>query len=278
MENIILNNGVEMPMLGLGVFRVENDNTGANAVIEAFKHGYRNIDTAAAYENEQMVASAIKESGLKREDVFITTKLSNTAQRETDAETAFAESLKNLATDYVDLYLIHWPVKEHYIKNWLALEKIYKSGRAKAIGISNFQAHHIQEIKKVWTVVPAINQIELHPRFSQKPLLAACKAEGIIPQSWSPLGGSKLWDFKEGLLTNEVLVKIGEKYNKSTAQVILRWNIDLGIVTIPKSATPSRIKENADIFDFKLTDDEIAEIDGLNQDIRIGPDPDNFNF
>ena len=267
-----------MPMLGLGVFRVADEADGIPAMMEAFEVGYRHIDTAAAYKNEDMVGQAFRQSGLKREDVFITTKLSNTAQRESDPETAFADSLKALGMDYVDLYLVHWPVKEHFVKSWLTLEKIYASGRAKAIGVSNFQTHHIAELKKVWSVVPAMNQIELHPRLSQKPLMAACFAEGIIPQAWSPLGGGRDFDFKEKLLNNETLVRLAAKYGKTVAQVILRWNIDLGVVTIPKSVTPSRIRENFDIFDFALTAEEVAEIDALNQDTRTGPDPDDFSF
>ena len=194
-------------------------------------------------------------------------------------EQEFEQSLKNLGTDYVDMYIIHWPVKEKYVDAWLTLEKLCKSGRAKAIGLSNFQDYHIQEIKKVWSVVPAMNQIELHPFLTQKPLLELCKAEGIAPQSWSPLGGSgSSAEIKDNLLTHPVLAEIGKKYGKSIAQVILRWNIDLGIIAIPKSVNPERIKANISIFDFKLTPDEISTIDALNKNQRTGPDPDNFSF
>jgi len=276
MEYVTLNTGAKMPMLGLGVFRVE-EGDGKGALHAAFETGYRSIDTAAAYNNEQLVGEAIRESGIKREELFITTKLSNTAQREGDLEGAFAQSLENLGLDYVDLYLIHWPVPELYVNSWLAMEKFYKSGRAKAVGISNFLPRHIAEIKKVWSVVPAMNQIEFHPLLTQKLLLEECKAEGILPQSWSPLGGGKDFNFKENLLTNDVLMDIAKKYEKSTAQVILRWNIDCGIVTIPKSVTPARIKENIDIFDFNLTMEEISAINSLNKDQRTGPDPENFH-
>jgi diketogulonate reductase-like aldo/keto reductase len=270
-----LNTGAEMPMLGLGVFKIEED--GKNAIHAAFDAGYRSIDTAAAYNNEKLVGEAISESGIPREELFITTKLSNTAQRAGDLEGAFNESLANLSLDYVDLYLMHWPVPETYVESWRAMEKFFKSGRARAIGVSNFQARHIAEIKKIWSVVPAMNQIEIHPRLTQKPLIDACLAEGILPQSWSPLGGGKDFEFKEKLFENEILQSLAKKYNKTSAQIILRWNLDLGIVTIPKSITPARIKQNIDIFDFSLTADEILQIDSLNENHRTGPDPENFH-
>ena len=278
MQYANLNNGIKMPMLGYGVFKIEDGPAGADIIKTALATGYRSIDTAAIYGNEKAVGQAIKESGIKREDIFLTTKLWNEVQRTGDVETAFAQSLDDLGVDYVDLYLIHWPVKGRYVDSWLALEKIYQSGRARAIGVSNFLEHHIDDISKVWSVVPAVNQIELYPRLTQKPLLKHCKKYGITPQSWGPLGGTRPADVKEGLLEDSTLVKIAEKYNKSTAQVILRWNIDLGIVCIPKSVTPSRIKANFDIFDFALTPEEIAAIDGLNQDKRLGAHPDNFDF
>ena len=278
MNYTTLNTGDKMPMLGLGVYRVGEEEQGVSAMLSAFKAGYRSIDTAEAYDNEHIVGQAVRESGLKREELFITTKLSNPSQRSGDPEAAFAQSLQRLGMDYVDLYLIHWPVKEHFVQSWLAMEKIYKSGRAKAIGVSNFQSHHIDAIKEVWTVVPAINQIELHPRFTQKPMLEDNKTHGIITQAWSPLGGNRDADFKGNMLNDKVLVELGQKYNKTTAQIILRWNIELGIVTIPKSVTPHRICENIGVFDFALTAAEVAAIDALNQDHRVGPDPDNFDF
>jgi len=278
MQNVKLNNGLEMPMLGYGVFRVEDGQNAVESIKVALESGYRSIDTAAAYRNEKSVGTAMKESGVPRGDIFLTTKLTNPDQRSGEVEAAFEKSLNELGTDYVDLYLIHWPVKEKIVETWLAFEKIYKSGRAKSIGISNFQIHHIEELKKVWSVVPVMNQIEMHPRLTQKPLIEFCKSVDIIPESWSPLGGTWPDGIQDSLLDNEVLVKIGEKYGKSSAQVILRWNIELGVVTIPKSVTPSRIKDNINIFDFKLTAEDIAAIDALNMDRRVGPDPDNFNF
>jgi len=274
MEFVKLNTGVKMPMLGLGVYGIFE----TEPMHSAFEVGYRSVDTAFGYNNEDVVGRAVKESGLSRADLFITTKLSNDALRNKNVQEEFEKSLSNLQMDYVDLYLMHWPVKECYIDAWLEMEKIYKSGRAKAIGVSNWQDYHIAEAKKVWSVVPAMNQIELHPRLTQKPLLAVCKAEGIVPQAWSPLGGGNAGEFKENLLTNDVLVKIADKYGKSTVQVILRWDIELGIVTIPKSTNPGRLAENIDIFDFALTADEVAAIDALNKDVRVGPDPDTFNF
>ena len=280
MKYVKLNNGIEMPMLGFGVFKVEDGQESIDSIKCALEAGYRSIDTATIYGNEKSVGAAIKQSGVPRKDIFLTTKLWNEVQRTGDVEEAFAQSLKDLDTDYVDLYLIHWPVKGRFVDSWIALEKIYKSGRAKAIGISNFHEHHIEDIKKVWSVVPAMNQIEMHPWLTQKPLIKFCNSLDIVPESWSPLGGTAWQDGKvrENLLENEVIKAIGDKYGKSTAQVILRWNIDLGVVTIPKSVTPSRIRDNINIFDFSLTPDEITAIDALNKDQRVGPNPDDFNF
>jgi len=278
MKYVKLNNGIEMPMLGYGVFQVADGMECTESVKTALAAGYRSIDTAAIYGNEKSVGIAMKESGVNREEIFLTTKVWNEVQRTGDVEVAFAQSLKDLQTDYVDLYLIHWPVKGRYVDTWMALERIYKSGRAKAIGISNFHEHHINDIKNVWSVVPAINQIELHPRLTQKPLIKFCLEHDIIPEAWSPLGGTTP-DISSNLVLQEpLLATIGDKYGKSPAQIILRWNIDLGIVTIPKSVTPNRIKENFDIFDFELKKDEIIAIDGLNVNQRTGADPENFSF
>jgi len=271
------NNGVKIPMLGYGVFRVGDGTECFDAVKCAIETGYRHIDTAAAYRNEESVGKAIKASGIARGDLFVTTKISNPAQREMDVNEAFTKSLDQLGMDYVDLYIIHWPVKEHYINTWMEMEKIYKSGRAKAIGVSNFQVHHLDELAKSATMLPALNQIEMHPRMTQKPLIKYCFDKGIAPQSWSPLGGS--WEeggMRDSLLENAELAAIGKKYGKSIAQIILRWNMELGIIAIPKSVTPSRMKENLEIFDFELSREDIAAIDALNMDKRIGPDPDNF--
>ncbi|MCL1845068.1 MAG: aldo/keto reductase [Defluviitaleaceae bacterium] len=273
MKNITLNTGAEMPMLGLGVYKIDD----TSSIHTAFEAGYRSIDTASAYDNEELVGAAIRESGLPRDELFITTKLSNPGQREGRAGVELDDSLNRLGLDYVDLYLMHWPVPETYADSWRAMEKLFKKGRAKAIGVSNFQSRHITEIKKQWTVVPAINQVELHPRLTQKPLLWISKMETIALQSWSPLGGGRDFAFKEQLFAHETIESLAKKYGKTPAQIILRWNIDLGIVTIPKSATPERIRENIDIFDFSLTQAEVTAIDMLNQNHRTGPDPDTFH-
>ena len=278
MEFVKLNNSLEMPMLGYGCFKVEDGQVTVDSVKCALELGYRSIDTAAIYGNEQSVGQAIKESGVPREEIFLTTKLWNSDQRSGEVEAAFQKSLTELGTDYVDLYLIHWPAKGHIVDAWLKMEEIYKSGRAKAIGISNFQTHHIEEIKKVWSVVPQMNQFEMHPYLTQKPLIEFCKKENIVPQSWSPLGGSWNDGAQDSLLDHPTIKEIGAKYGKSAAQVILRWNIDCGVVVIPKSVTPSRIADNLNLFDFKLTAEDIAAIDALNQDKRSGPDPDTITF
>lgn len=279
MQYAKLNTGASMPMIGYGVFLVEDGPVCVDAVKSAIETGYRHIDTASAYKNERSVGQAIKESGVAREDIFLTTKIFNDEQRSGDIEGAFSASLEKLGTDYVDLYLIHWPVKECFVNTWLALEEIYKSGRAKAIGVSNFHAHHLAAIQEVWTVTPAVNQVERHPRLNQKPLVELCQDLGIVFQAWSPLGGSRdIQAVRSGLLENEHLVAIGEKYGKSPAQVILRWDTQQGIVALPKSVTPSRMKQNLEVFDFSLTPEEIALIDGLNENTRAGSDPDNFSF
>ncbi|MCL2355865.1 MAG: aldo/keto reductase [Defluviitaleaceae bacterium] len=273
MKTITLNTGAKMPLLGFGVFKIED----TSSIDVALEVGYRSIDTAAAYANEEIVGKAISSCGIPRDELFITTKLSNTAQREGRAETELDESLEKLGLDCVDLYLMHWPVPETYVQTWLTMERHFKSGKAKAIGVSNFLPRHIAEIKKHWSVIPAMNQFEMHPRLTQKPLIELCRTETIAPQSWSPLGGGKDFSFKEQLLTDDVLVSLAKKYNKTTAQIILRWNIDLGIVAIPKSVTPARIHENFDLFDFALTPEEVSAIDALNQDHRTGPDPESFH-
>lgn len=263
-----LNNGYGLPTIGYGVYSV-----GTAEVEKAIEVGYRRIDTAFGYFNEKEVGQGIKNSGIARGDIFITTKVTTGALREHKIAEEFEESLKNLQTDYVDLYLIHWPVKEEYVAAWLEMEKIYKSGRARAIGFSNFQTYHLDEIEKVWSVVPHVNQVELHPYMTQKSLIEHCKKLNINMEAWSPLGAGKSTLFEE-----KVLIDIGAKYGKTPAQVILRWDIEQGIMTIPKTVNADRMKANLDILDFALTTDEMKAIDGLNKDLRTGPDPDNFSF
>jgi diketogulonate reductase-like aldo/keto reductase len=276
MKYVTFNNGVVMPMLGFGVYGLAEGTQCVDTVKYAIETGYRCIDTASGYDNEASVGKAVRESGVPREEIFVTTKLGNGDQRSGDVIRACDESLAKLGMDYVDLYIIHWPCKGHYTDAWLSLEKICKAGKARAVGVSNFQPHHIEDIKKVWSIVPALNQVELHPFLTQKPLMEYCFGLHIAPQAWSPLGGNR--PLQERIFNSGAIQAICEKYNKSPAQVVLRWNLDTGVITIPKSANPNRIKENYDIFDFELTPEEVASIDALNKDERGGPDPDNFNF
>jgi len=273
MEKAKLNNGILMPYIGMGVFRMEDNNDSQKAIEYALKAGYRHIDTAAIYKNEDAVGKAIKESGVLRQDIFVTTKLWNDDMRSGKVEEAFEESLKKLGLDYIDLYLIHWPVKEKYVEAWKKLEGIYKSGRVRAIGVSNFKEHHLEELKKVSTVVPAVNQIELHPYLIQQSVLDYCNKSGILVEAWSPFAANKT-----NLLKENILVDLAKKYNKTPAQIILRWDYQRNVIVIPKSSNEGRLKENLNIFDFKLTDSEIIQINSLNKNMRVGSDPDNFDF
>jgi 2,5-diketo-D-gluconate reductase A len=267
-----LNTGTSMPQLGFGVFQVPNDQTTA-AVLAALEAGYRSIDTAAMYRNEEGVGKAIAESGIPRNELFITTKLNNNAHGTAEARRAFDESLSRLGLDYVDLYLVHWPLpaKDRYVETWRALAAIHREGPARAIGVSNFQIGHLKRLFTETDVVPAVNQVELHPYLTQEPLRAFHDRHGIATESWSPLakGGE--------LLTDPIITGLAEKYGKTPAQIAIRWHLELGNVVIPKSVTPARIKENIDVFDFELADDDVASISELNRDERTGPDPDIFN-
>ncbi len=264
-------NGVQMPIFGLGVWQVEEGASVIHSVKSAIKTGYRAIDTAAIYKNERGVGQAIKESGVAREELFITTKVWNSDQGYESTLAAYEESLEKLGLDYVDLYLIHWPVAGKYKETWKALEKLYKDGRVRAIGVSNFHQHHLDDLLMDAEVVPMVNQIELHPLLSQEPLRNYCASEGIRVTAWSPLG-------RGSLLNNAELTKIAEKYNKSVAQVILRWDVQNDIIVIPRSTKEERIIENADIFDFELSKEDMAYINSLNKNERTGADPDNFDF
>lgn len=267
-----LHNGVEMPWLGLGVFQVKEGEEVVNSVKAAIEIGYRSIDTAAVYKNEEGVGKAIAESDVPREELFITTKVWNSDQGNEKTLAAFDESLAKLGLDYLDLYLIHWPTPQQgkYIETWKALEKLYKDGRVRAIGVSNFHIHHLEDLIANCEIKPMVNQVEYHPRLAQTELLAFCKKNQIQLEAWSPL-------MQGGLLDNPTLVEIASKYNKSTAQVILRWDLQNGVVTIPKSIKPHRISENADVFDFELGQEDMNQINALNKDERIGPNPDDFN-
>ncbi|MBO1514140.1 aldo/keto reductase [Metabacillus bambusae] len=267
----VLHNGVKMPWFGLGVWKVEEGQEVRTAVKAAINAGYRSIDTAAGYGNEEGVGMAIKESGIPREELFITTKVKNSDQGYESTLKAFETSIKKLDLAYLDLYLVHWPVKGKYKETWKAIEKLYQDGRIRAIGVSNFQIHHLEDIMLDAEIKPMVNQVEYHPRLSQLELRDYCKRHEIQLEAWSPL--------MQGELINHPLLKeIGDRYNKTAAQVILRWDLQNEVVTIPKSVKEHRIIENANIFDFELTHDDLEKINSLNEDRRIGPDPDNFNF
>ncbi len=266
-----LNDGRAIPQLGFGVFQVPSEET-RQAVALALQAGYRLIDTAAAYGNEAEVAEAIADSGLRREEVFLTTKLWNDDQGHEDALSAFEHSLERLATDYVDLYLIHWPApsRGRYVETWRALCEMKADGRARSIGVSNFMIENLEEIIDASGVVPAVNQIELHPRLAQSELRSFHRERGIVTEAWSPLGRGG------DLLQERVLVQIAEFHDRTPAQVVLRWHVELGNVVIPKSVTPTRIEENLRIFDFSLSKQEMEAISELDVGRRIGPDPRTF--
>ncbi|WP_199617129.1 aldo/keto reductase [Paenibacillus alkalitolerans] len=270
-DTVTLNNGVKMPWLGLGVWRVEEGPQVEDSVSAAIAHGYRSIDTAAVYGNETGVGKAIRESRVKREDLFVTTKVWNADQGYESTLRAYDESLKRLGLDYVDLYLVHWPVKGKYRDTWKALRKLYADGRVRAVGVSNFNIHHLQDIMADGDIVPAVNQVEYHPLLSQRDLLAFCKENGIQLEAWSPL-------MQGNNLNDETLVRLADKYGKTPAQIVLRWDLQNGVVTIPKSVRPERIRENADVFDFELSPEDMDRINAMNKNRRLGPDPDNFNF
>ncbi|GIO96685.1 glyoxal reductase [Paenibacillus lautus] len=274
-DTTTLYNGVNMPWFGLGVFKVEEGPELVNAVRTAIQHGYRSVDTAAIYGNEEGVGQGIREgleaAGIKREDLFVTSKVWNADLGYESTLKAYDESLRKLGLEYLDLYLIHWPVEGKYIDAWKALETLYKEGRVKSIGMSNFQIHHLEKLMKETEIKPMVNQVEYHPRLTQKELQAFCHTNGIQLEAWSPLMQGQLLD-------QEDLQRIAEKHHKSIAQIILRWDLQNGVVTIPKSTKEHRIAENAAIFDFELSDEEMQRIDSLNQNHRVGPDPDNFDF
>jgi diketogulonate reductase-like aldo/keto reductase len=263
-----LNNGVKMPWLGFGVFKVQEGEEVVQSVKTALEVGYRSIDTAAIYGNEEGVGRAIAESNVPREELFVTTKVWNGDQGYESALAAFETSMDKLGLDYLDLYLIHWPgpSKGLYVETWKALEKLYKDGRVRAIGVSNFNVNHLEDLLANCEIKPMVNQVEYHPVFNQKELQDFCKKNEIQLEAWSPL-------MQGNLLNDPVLVEIANKYNKSTAQVILRWDIQTGVVSIPKSIKPHRIAENADIFDFELTQEDLNQISTLNQNQRQFGDP-----
>ncbi|MED3786589.1 aldo/keto reductase [Peribacillus frigoritolerans] len=270
-ETITLHNGVKMPQLGFGVFKVKNGNETVESVKKAVEVGYRAIDTAAIYENEEGVGQAIRECGVPREELFITSKVWNTEQGYDTTLKAFEDSLNRLGLEYLDLYLIHWPGKDKYLETWRALEKLYKDGKVKSIGVSNFHIHHLENILANSEVKPVVNQIELHPLLTQVEIRDYCAKHEIKVESWSPLG-------RGNLLEEPTINHIAKKHGKSPAQVLIRWHLQHDLVVIPKSITPSRIKENAQVFDFSLSLNEMNQIDALNKNERFGSNPDELLF
>ncbi|QDP39628.1 aldo/keto reductase [Radiobacillus deserti] len=266
----VLHNGVKIPAVGLGVYKIEGNGV-YDAVTSALKLGYRHIDTAAFYENEEGVGRAIQNSGIAREDIFITTKVWNDQQGYENTLKAFDESLSKLGLDYVDLYLVHWPVPGKYKETWKALEEIYRSGKAKAIGVSNFLPHHLDDLMESAEIKPMINQIELHPQLSQLETRAYCHKHDIIVEAWAPLG-------KASYFNHPTLQELAAKYEKTPAQIIVRWDYQHGIVTIPKSTKAERQKENADIFDFELSAEDMKAMDEINENKRMGYHPDEFPY
>ena len=271
-EGVALNNGVRMPWLGLGVWQIHGDSETMEVVRDAIALGYRSIDTARIYGNERGVGQAIRACGVPREELFITTKVWNDEIRAGRVETAFDQSLKLLGLDYVDLYLVHWPIAGKIVTTWKAMEQLQRTGRVKSVGVSNHMLPHLDELLAAAEIVPAVNQIEFHPYLQSKPLVDLCRAKGIRVEAWSPLakGGD--------LLRDPLLSDVAKHHGKTVAQIVLRWEVQRGVVTIPKSTKPHRLAENAGIFDFQLSDGEMSAIDALDRGQRVGADPFNFGF
>ena len=268
--NLKLNDGVEIPQFGIGVFQVDPDET-VRTVLEAFEAGYRHIDTAQMYRNEQGVGQAIAESGLARDEVFVTTKLNNDGHGTDSAVRELEKSLERLGLDQVDLYLIHWPQPKQdlYVQTWQGFERALAAGLTRSIGVSNFQPAHLERLAAETQTVPSVNQIELHPRLTQQELRRYHDEHGIATEAWSPIGQGES-------LSEQSIMALAEKYGRTPAQVVLRWHIQAGNIVFPKSSNPGRIAENIDIFDFELADDDIATIESLNAGARRGPNPDTF--
>ncbi len=270
-STVPLHGSVAIPQFGLGVFEAKAGPEVENAVAAALDSGYRHIDTAAIYENEEGVGRAVADSGIDRSEIFITTKVWNTDQGYDPTLAAMHDSLERLEMDYVDLYLVHWPKPEHTRATWRAMEKLQAEGKARAIGVSNFLRRHLDQLAEHATVPPSINQIEFHPHLQSNELVSYCSDHGIVVEAWSPLKHGQIIDDPD-------LSVIGAAHGVSVPQVVLRWMLQRDIVTIPKSVTPGRIAKNADLYGFALSDDEMASINAMDRDERVGPDPDNFDF
>lgn len=272
MNYITLNNDVKMPQLGLGVYKVSNEDV-VSVISSAIETGYRSIDTAQFYDNERGVGEAIKKSNFAREELFITTKVWNTHQGFDKTLQAFEESMEKLGLEYIDLYLIHWPTPmfNRYVETYKALEELYKVGRVKAIGVSNFHIEHLQRLFDECEIKPVLNQVECHPYLQQKELKAFCKQHNIYVESWSPLA-------RGGILANEKLQSIAKKHGKTPAQIVLRWHIQEDSIVIPKSVTPSRIQENFQVFDFELKIEDMEQIATLDRNERTGRDPNEMDI
>lgn len=270
-DSATLANGVKMPYFGLGVWRTKEGEEVINSVLYALRAGYRHIDTAAVYGNEEGVGQAIRESGVPREEIFVTTKVWNENQRQGNIREALEDSLTKLGMDYVDLYLIHWPVAGKYKETWKVMEELYQEGKVKAIGVSNFHIHHLKDLLASADVKPMVNQVEFHPYLTQTALRDFCREEGIQFEAWSPL-------MQGDFLNEPVITELAKTYNRPASQIVLRWDLQHHVVTIPKSVKNERIIENSNIFDFALTAEDMEKLDALNKNHRYGPDPDNFDF
>jgi len=266
-----LHNGVQMPYFGLGVYLSKDGNEVIHAVKDALNHGYRHIDTASIYDNEEGVGQGIRESEVDRKNVFLVSKVWNNDQGYDATLRAFDASLKRLGTDYLDLYLIHWPKGELSKDTWKALERLYKEKRVRSIGVSNFLKHHLEDLLPSVEIVPMVNQMEFHPYLVQQELLDFCNANNIQYEAWSPLMQGHIFDL-------EVMKEMAHRYNKTIAQIVLRWDLQKGVVTIPKSSKKERIIANADLFDFEISEADMKALNALDRGKRFGPDPDNFDF
>jgi 2,5-diketo-D-gluconate reductase A len=268
--NIRLNNGVEIPQFGSGVFQVPPAET-KQAVLQAFDAGYRHIDSAQMYQNEEGVGQAVADSGLSRDEIFVTTKLNNGGHGYESAIAALDESLRKLRLDHVDLFLIHWPLPhlDKYVDTWKGFEKLLADGKARSIGVSNFEVSHLERLAKETDTVPAVNQIELHPLFTQLELRKYHAEHGIATEAWAPIA-------QGAVLGDATLGALAEKYGRTPAQIVLRWHVQIGNIVFPKSVNPARMRENINVFDFELSAEDVAAVEGLNRDQRNGPDPETF--